>query len=70
MLNVNAVNLKGKSFNISVFDNTGKLAYKENGTVENSEITKVVNCSSFSSGLFIVKLSTEQEQKVKKFVKN
>ena len=50
MLNVNAGNLKGTNFTISIFDNTGKLIYKENGTVENFEILREVNCTSFSSG--------------------
>ncbi|MBL0343391.1 MAG: T9SS type A sorting domain-containing protein [Bacteroidetes bacterium] len=70
ILNVKAHNLKGNSFNISLFDNTGKLAFTENGVVVNSDVSSRINCSTFSSGLFIAKLSTEQEQKVKKFVKN
>lgn len=70
VLSVTAQNIRGKSFIISIYDNAGKLVLTENGVVVNSEIATRINCSSFSKGLFISKLTTEQEQHVKKFVIN
>ncbi len=64
-----AENLKGTTYQISIFNNTGKLLVTENGNVYNGELELQLDCSKFASGLFIVKLSTNIEQFTKKFVK-
>jgi hypothetical protein len=70
ILTVQAGNTTENNFNISIFDYTGKLIFSENGSSQNSEIFRQINCASFPSGLFIAKFSTQEDQQVKKFVKN
>lgn len=70
VLSVKGQNIRGKGFAFSIYDNSGKLVLTENGVIVNSEIDTQINCSSFANGLFISKLTTEQEQLVKKFVIN
>ncbi|MBL0342562.1 MAG: T9SS type A sorting domain-containing protein [Bacteroidetes bacterium] len=64
-----ADNLKGKTYQISIFNSTGKLLVTEKGNLSNGELDHQIDCSAFASGLYIVKLSTNTEQFTKKFVK-
>jgi hypothetical protein len=65
---INAKDLKGRNYSLSVFDLTGREVYKEEGTTS-SYYTKDLNCSTFANGMYIVTLQTEKEKLVKKFVK-
>jgi hypothetical protein len=65
---INAKDLKGKNYSLSVYDLTGREVYKEEGTAS-SYYTKDLNCATFASGMYIVTLQTEREKLVKRFVK-
>jgi hypothetical protein len=65
---INAKDLKGKNYLLSVFDLTGREVYKEGGTVC-LYYTKDLDCSTFANGMYIVTMQTEKEKLVKRFVK-
>jgi hypothetical protein len=65
---INAKDLKGKSYVLSVFDLMGKEIYREEDKVD-KYFTKDLNCSEFANGMYIVTLQTEKEKLVKRFVK-
>ncbi len=70
---VNAQNIKGKNAVLQIFDLTGKMVYTNarehpsGSRVSRGYVTMDVNCNSFSTGMYIVKLQTEKEKLTKKF---
>jgi hypothetical protein len=65
---INAKDLKGKNYSLSVFDLTGREVYWEDGKA-NRYFTKDLNCAEFANGMYIVTLQTDKEKLVKRFVK-
>jgi hypothetical protein len=65
---INAKDLKGKSYSLSVFDLMGKEVYREEGKADRY-FTKDLNCAEFANGIYIVSLQTEREKLVERFVK-
>lgn len=61
--NLNINNLKGKVTEISIYNFEGMLVY------QNTNIGTVVDVSNFASGLYIVKIITEEGEFTKKFIK-
>lgn len=61
-------NLKGKTYTLSVYDVMGKEVFKEREKITPPYFTKNINCTGFSKGMYIVKLQTEKEWLVRKFV--
>jgi hypothetical protein len=73
---VNAQNLKGRNCVLEIFDVTGKVIYSSGGLHSplgvggsNGYFTQDLNCSAFARGMYVVRLKTEKETLVKKFVK-
>ncbi len=71
---INAEGLQGKNYALSVYDLMGHEVYKQEGLLVppsggRGYYTKDLNCASFASGMYIVKLQTEKEMLSKKFVK-
>ncbi len=73
---INAQNLTGKSYSLSVFNLMGQKVFEENGNLSSSYFTKDLSCSSLSNGMYIVTLQiedstgrTEKEILSKKFLK-
>ena len=66
---INAQKLKGKSYELSVYDILGNIVYKEKGKLNPPYFTKDINCTAFAHGMYIVTFQTERERLVKKFVK-
>jgi len=66
---INAKGLKGKKYNLQVFDLSGKLIYQQQGNTENGYFTKDLPMERFASGMYIVNLQTEKEKLSRKFVK-
>jgi hypothetical protein len=68
---INAQHLKGKKCLMEVFDITGKKIYEvSKQSVLSSYFTFDLDCSAYRSGLYFVRLQTDQEVLTKKFVKN
>jgi hypothetical protein len=65
---INAKELRGKNYSLSVYDLMGKEVYREEGKA-NRYFTVDLNCAEFASGMYIVRLQTEKEKLVKRFVK-
>lgn len=67
---INAHRLKGKSCLLQVFEITGKKIFETNKqTITAGYFTFDFDCSSLSTGLYIVRLQTEREVLCEKFVK-
>ena len=66
---INAQKLKGKNYLLAVYDLLGNLIVNEQGKLKSEYYTKDLNMQTFSSGLYIVSLTTEKEKLVKKFIK-
>ncbi len=67
---INAEKLKGKNYVLIMYDITGREVFKEVGSLEGNYFTKGLEMNQFSTGLYIISLSTEKEKLVKKFLKN
>ena len=68
-INLSAMELKGKNYNIEVFDNAGKLIVVEKGKVSNNEISRKLVFNSFATGMYLIRFNTEMEQNAYKFWK-
>lgn len=66
---INAKGLKGKKYNIQVFDMVGHLTYNEEGKLGSGYYTKDLSMQAFAKGMYIVVITTEKEKLVKKFVR-
>jgi len=65
---INVQKLKGHNYLLQIIDVSGKVAFRENGTLSSSWFTKNLNCTAFSKGIYIAVFKTEQERLVRKFV--
>lgn len=66
---INANNLTGTSSTIFITDQTGRILVNEVENIYNSTLSKQINCSQFATGIYIVKIITDEEQVTLKFVK-
>ncbi len=66
---INAEGLKGKKYNLQVYDLFGRRIFTEEGNLNSEYFTKDLNCVGFAKGMYIVKISTENENLSKKFIK-
>jgi hypothetical protein len=67
---INAKDLKGKKCSLSVYDLMGREVYASTSlSITGGYFTKDLNCAAFANGVFIVRLQTEKETLVKRFVK-
>jgi len=65
---INADNLKGRTYNLTIYDIAGKQIFSENGKLFSSYFNKNFNCNAFSSGIYLVNFRTEKENISRKFV--
>ncbi|MEO8145977.1 MAG: T9SS type A sorting domain-containing protein [Bacteroidia bacterium] len=66
---INAQHLKGNTYTLTVTDIMGRQVFKERGALRPPYFTKDLDCSSFSSGMYIITLTTNKEQVAGKFIK-
>ncbi len=66
---INAKGLKGKNYKLQLFNLNGQVILEESGKLDSEYYTKNAILSSFADGMYIVRLSTEKEVLVAKFVK-
>jgi hypothetical protein len=68
---VNAQHLKGTNCLLKVYDITGKKVFElDKQTVRAGYYTFDLDCNTFATGMYIVKLQTEKEMLTTKFIKN
>lgn len=67
---INAQKLKGRNYELSMFDITGREIIHESGKLDSEFYTRDLEMNGYASGLYIINLKTEKENLVKKFVKN
>jgi|GEM_PF-296480 len=75
---INADNLKGTTYRLSVYDLMGKEVFSESGKITPPYYTKNLNCTGWAKGMYVVRLEsdsyrtdsyrTEKEKLTKKFV--
>ncbi len=65
---INANKLKGKQYNLEVFDLLGHSIFRENGKISPPYFTKNINCEIFSQGMYLVNLVTDKERLSRKFI--
>lgn len=66
---INAEALTGRNYSLGIFDLMGKEIFHEQGNLTSNYFTKDLPCSSFANGMYIISLQTENENLVKRFVK-
>jgi hypothetical protein len=66
---INAQNIVGKVYVLSVYDIAGNEVFHESGKLDSEYFTRDLQMTGFSSGMYIVSLTTDKEKLVKKFVK-
>jgi hypothetical protein len=66
---VNAQNIKGKNCLLQIFDLNGREVFSSTKKTQPPYFTEDINLSSLSNGMYFVKLQTEKESLVKKFIK-
>jgi hypothetical protein len=66
---VNAQHLKGKKCLLQIFDMNGREVFSSSTQTQPPYFTQEIDCSTLSSGVYVVSFQTEKEQLVKKFVK-
>ena len=67
---INAQQLKGRTYLLSVFDVSGKRIFSESGKLNSPYYTKSLNCQGFAAGVYLVTLETEQEKMTERFVRD
>jgi hypothetical protein len=67
---INAKNLRGRNFQFQLFSINGELLKQESGKLTSEYYTQNLNMSSFSTGVYIVRLVTDKEVLTGRFVKN
>ncbi|MEO8148675.1 MAG: T9SS type A sorting domain-containing protein [Bacteroidia bacterium] len=67
---INAQNLKGTTYTLTVIDIAGKLVFKEKGRLRPPYFTRDLDCGAFANGMYIVTLTTNKEKVAQKFIKN
>jgi hypothetical protein len=67
---INAKNLRGRNFQFQLFSINGELLKQESGKLSSEYYTQNLNMSSFSTGVYIVRLVTDKEVLTGRFVKN
>jgi hypothetical protein len=65
---VNLSNIKGNKFRVQVYDITGKIIYKESGTLNSSYFTRDISMNGKARGMYVVRFETEKETVAAKFV--
>ena len=65
---INAQHLIGKSYALQIYDVAGRNIFKEEGKLDSEFYSKNLNCASFSSGMYIISLTTENEMLNQKFI--
>ena len=65
---INAQHLIGKSYALQIYDVEGRNIFKEEGKLDSEFYSKNLNCASFSSGMYIISLTTENEMLNQKFI--
>ncbi len=66
---INAQQLKGRTYLLSVYDVSGKRIFSESGKLNSPYYTKSLNCQGFAGGVYLVTLETEQEKMTERFVR-
>lgn len=69
ILFLNAKNLKGRNVEIKIYDLNGRLVYDASKNNVGGYFTQDINCNLFTSGMYVVRLLTEKESLVSKFIK-
>jgi len=69
ILFVNANNLTGKQYQMTVYDMNSKIVINESGSLNSEFYTKDVTFIGKSAGLYVVAFRTEKENLVSKFIK-
>lgn len=65
---INAQHLSGNRFVLEVYDAMGKQIIRESGALHPPYFTKNLNCNGYAKGMYVVRLQTEKEKLVKRFV--
>jgi hypothetical protein len=66
---VNAQHIKGRNCLLQINDMNGRKVFSLTKQTQPPYFTQEIDCSTLSSGVYVVSLQTEKEQLVKKFVK-
>ena len=66
---INAQQLKGRTYLLSVFDVSGKRIFSESGKLNSPYYTKSLNWQGFAVGVYLVTLETEQENMTERVVR-
>jgi len=69
ILSISADGLIGKQYSLQIFNLNGALSFEESGTIMGNTLSRNLDISHFSSGMYLVKLQTEKGNYSKKFVK-
>ena len=64
---VSSEQLFSKAFNIEIIDNLGKKVFSENYSTQNNVS---INLEQFSKGIYFMKFSTNEKQRVQKLIVN
>ena len=72
---INANKLKGRNYQLEVFDATGRKIISESGKLDSSpgsyrDFTRDLEMNEYATGMYLISLSTEKEKLVKTFLKN
>jgi hypothetical protein len=65
---INASGLKNGQYQLSVFDVSGKNIFREEGNIMNHYLTKNMNCSGLSKGMYVITLITEAQKMTTRFI--
>jgi hypothetical protein len=65
---INAKDLKGKRYQMSIFDSTGKEVFTEAGVLSADYYSKDVAIPSLANGIYIIRFLTEKENLFQRFV--
>ena len=68
VLFINASGLSGKDYFLQLYDMAGRVVFADNGAVNSQYLEREINCSSISSGMYIVNLQTESSRISGKFI--
>lgn len=66
---INANNLRGKSYQLILYDISGREIIHESGNLDSKFYTRDLEMNGYTSGLYLISLTTEKEKLVNKFIK-